>query len=253
MRWFDLSGKKAMVTGAGRGLGKGMAEGFMEAGVETVIFATTDKILAMAQEYRNRGYKCHGVAADLGDEASRQEGFRRALEMLGGKIDILVNSAGIQRRHKSEEFPLEDWNEVLEINLTATFRMCQMAAREMISQGSGKIINVASMISFFGGFTIPAYAASKGGVAQLTKAFCNEWAGYGINVNAIAPGYMATEMNTALLDPANPRYKEITDRIPAHRWGTPEDMQGVALFLASPASDYLNGAVIPVDGRYLVR
>ena len=251
MRWFDLSGKKAMVTGAGRGLGKGMAEGFMEAGVETVIFATTDKILAMAQEYRNRGYKCHGVAADLGDEASRQEGFRRALEMLGGKIDILVNSAGIQRRHKSEEFPLEDWNEVLEINLTATFRMCQMAAREMISQGSGKIINVASMISFFGGFTILPTRSSKGS-GQLPRRSA-KWAGYGDHVNAIAPGYMATEMNTALLDPANPRYKEITDRIPAHRWGTPEDMQGVALFLASPASDYLNGAIIPVDGGYLVR
>lgn len=253
MRWFDLSGKKAMITGAGRGLGKGMAEGFMEAGVETAIFATTDKIIDMARMYRENGFKCHGVVADLSSEASRQSGFLKALEMLGGKIDILVNSAGIQRRHKSEEFPLEDWNEVLEVNLTATFRMCQMAAKEMIKQGGGKIINVASMISFFGGFTIPAYAASKGGVAQLTKAFCNEWAAHGINVNAIAPGYMATEMNTALLDPANPRYKEITDRIPAHRWGTPEDMQGVALFLASPASDYLNGAVIPVDGGYLVR
>ena len=129
--------------------------------------------------------------------------------------------------------------------------MCQMAGKVMLKQGKGKIINVASMLSFFGGLTVPAYAASKGGVAQLTKALCNEWAGSGINVNALAPGYMATEMNTALMDPSNPRYKTITDRIPAHRWGTPEDMKGPVIFLASSASDYLNGAIIPVDGGYL--
>ena len=137
-------------------------------------------------------------------------------------------------------------------NLTAPFELCQLAGREMLKEGYGKIINIASMQSFFGGFTIPAYASAKGGIALLTKALCNEWAGRGINVNAIAPGYMATEMNTALLDPANPRYKEITDRIPAHRWGGArgEDMKGPCLFLASHASDYLNGAVIPVDGGY---
>ena len=139
---------------------------------------------------------------------------------------------------------------MLEINLTAPFQLCQLAGREMIKAGYGKIINIASMRSFFGGFTIPAYASAKGGVALLTKALCNEWAGKGINVNAIAPGYMATEMNAALLDPANPRYKEITDRIPTHRWGQPEDMKGTCIFLASHASDYLNGAVIPVDGGY---
>lgn len=253
MKLFDLTGKKAIITGASRGLGKGMAEGFMEAGVETALFATTDKIEKLAEKYRAKGFNCHGVATDLGNEKSRCEAFDKALNMLGGRLDILVNCAGVQRRHKSEEFPVDDWEYVLNINLTATFRMCQMAANVMMKQGGGKIINIASMLSFFGGFTVPAYAASKGGVAQLTKAFCNEWAQYGINVNAIAPGYMATEMNTALLDPANPRFKEITDRIPAHRWGTPEDMQGTAIFLASPASDYLNGAVIPVDGGYLVR
>ena len=155
---------------------------------------------------------------------------------------------------KSEEFPLEDWEFVLNINLTAVFSLCQMAANQFFKQNSkGKIINVASMLSFFGGYTVPAYAASKGGVAQITKAFCNEWASKGININAVAPGYMDTEMNTALTNPDNPRFKEITNRIPANRWGKPEDMKGPVVFLASDASDYLNGAIIPVDGGYLVK
>ena len=156
------------------------------------------------------------------------------------------------RRHPCEEFPLTDWNDVLNLNLNTVFQLCQLAGRNMLPRKSGKIINLASMLSFFGGYTVPAYAASKGGVAQLTKALANEWASKGINVNAIAPGYMATEMNTKLIeDPV--RSKEILDRIPAKRWGTPEDMKGTAVFLASAASDYLNGAIIPVDGAYLVR
>ena len=174
--------------------------------------------------------------------------------MLGGRMDILVNGAGVQRRHKSEEFPKEDWDFVMNVNLNAVFYMCQLAAKQFMVQNSkGKIINIASMLSFFGGYTVPAYAASKGAVAQLTKAFCNEWAEKGINVNALAPGYMATEMNTALMDPANPRYQSITERIPAKKWGTGDDMKGPCVFLASEASDYLNGAIIPVDGGYLVR
>ena len=137
--------------------------------------------------------------------------------------------------------------------MSSVFVLCQEAGRVMLPKGRGKIINIASMISFFGGQTIPAYAASKGGIAQLTKALSNDWAGKGIQINAIAPGYMATDMNTALMDPANPRYQQITDRIPAHRWGTPDDMKGICVFLASPASDYITGAVIPVDGGYLVK
>ena len=252
MNLFDIQGRKAIVTGATRGLGHGMAEGLMEAGAEVVIWGSSEKARDIAEEFNNsaRGLKCHGVAVDLGNRESLHAAFARSLELLGGKIDILVNSAGIQRRHPSEEFPMEDWDAVLEINLTAPFELCQLAGREMIKEGYGKIINIASMQSFFGGFTIPAYASAKGGVALLTKALCNEWAGKGINVNAIAPGYMATEMNAALLDPANPRYTEITDRIPTHRWGQPEDMKGACIFLASHASDYLNGAVIPVDGGY---
>ena len=147
---------------------------------------------------------------------------------------------------------MEDWQRVLDVNLTATFRLCQLAGRQMLRQGGGKIVNIASMLSFFGGWTVPAYAASKGGVAQLTKSLANEWAAHNINVNAIAPGYMATDINTDLrADPG--RNAEIVSRIPAGRWGTPDDLKGVALFLSSPASDYVNGAVIPVDGGYLGR
>ncbi|WP_303881443.1 SDR family NAD(P)-dependent oxidoreductase [Acetomicrobium mobile] len=248
---FDLRGKTAMVTGASRGLGAAMAEALMESGVKAVLFATSNKILTIADEYTKKGYTCYGLVVDLSLEEERKIAFEKGLNLLDNRLDILVNCAGVQRRHKSEEFPLDDWNYVIEVNLTAVFRMCQMAGKVMLKQGKGKIINVASMLSFFGGLTVPAYAASKGGVAQLTKALCNEWAGSGINVNALAPGYMATEMNTALMDPSNPRYKTITDRIPAHRWGTPEDMKGPVIFLASSASDYLNGAIIPVDGGYL--
>ena len=230
---FDIEGRKAIVTVSTRGLGWGMAEGLMESGAEVVIWGSSEKVHDVAEEFRERGFPCHGVAADLSDRQSLNAGFVKSMELLGGKIDILVNCAGIQRRHPSEEFPMSDWDEVLEVNLTAPFELCQLAGREMLKAGYGKIINIASMQSFFGGFTIPAYASAKGGIALLTKALCNEWAGRGINVNAIAPGYMATEMNRALLDPANPRYKEITDRIPAHRWGRAlgEDMKALVSFL----------------------
>ncbi len=251
---FDLTGKKAIVTGGTRGLGHGMAEGLMEAGAAVVIFGTSKKVIEVAAQFEAKGYWCKGIAVDLADDRARQESFDQAVALLGG-LDILVNAAGIQRRHPSPEFPLQDWKDVLNVNLTAPFDLCQMAAKEFLKkeQPCGKIVNIASMLSFFGGMTVPAYAASKGGVAQMTKALCNELASKGIQVNAIAPGYMDTDMNVALTDVSNPRYREITDRIPAHRWGTPEDMKGTVVFLASRASDYLNGAVIPVDGGYLVK
>ena len=251
---FDLTGKKAIVTGGTRGLGHGMAEGLMEAGAAVVIFGTSNKVIEVAAQFEAKGYWCKGIAVDLADDRARQEAFDQAVALLGG-LDILVNAAGIQRRHPSPEFPLQDWKDVLNVNLTAPFDLCQMAAKEFLKkeQPCGKIVNIASMLSFFGGMTVPAYAASKGGVAQMTKALCNELASKGIQVNAIAPGYMDTDMNVALTDVSNPRYREITDRIPAHRWGTPEDMKGTVVFLASRASDYLNGAVIPVDGGYLVK
>lgn len=251
---FDLTGKKAIVTGGTRGLGRGMAEGLLEAGASVVIFGTSDSVKDVAAGFEARGFWCRGIAVDLADEQARGEAFDRAVTLLRG-LDILVNAAGVQRRHPSPEFPMEDWKTVLEVNLTAPFDLCQRAAREFLKkeQPGGKIINIASMLSFFGGMTVPAYAASKGGVAQMTKALCNELAGHNIQVNAIAPGYMDTDMNVALTDPNNPRFKEITDRIPAHRWGTPDDMKGTVVYLASRASDYLNGAVIPVDGGYLVK
>lgn len=250
----DLTGKKAIVTGAAQGLCHGMAEGLMEAGAEVCIMDINPKTPDVAKTFTDRGFACHGVIANLGEKDSLEKGFHEAVAALGGHLDIIVNGAGVQKRHPSEEFPYEDWEFVLNINLNAVFRLCQLAGRQFMAQESGgKIINIASMLSFFGGYTVPAYAASKGGVAQLTKALCNEWAGKGINVNALAPGYMDTEMNVALTDPSNPRYKEITDRIPAGVWGTPEDMKGPCVFLASSASDYLNGAVIPVDGGYLVK
>ena len=249
---FDLGGKSALVTGGTRGLGRGMAEGLAEAGAKVVIVGSSAGVLKTAEELRAKGLDVAGIRADLGQRDKIPSMFQEALKMLGGKIDILLNDAGVQRRNHCEDFTLEDWDTVINVNLNAVFVLCQLAGREMLKQGSGKIINMASMLSFFGGFTVPAYAASKGAVAQLTKALSNEWAGKNIQVNAIAPGYMATEMNTALIND-NGRNTEILARIPAGRWGPPEDMKGLAVFLASDASNYLSGAVIPLDGGYLAK
>ena len=251
---FDLTGKKAIITGAAQGLSLGMAEGLAEAGAEICLIDINPKVEEVAKELCQKGIKCHSVIGNLADDVGREEAFEKSVSLLGDHLDIIVNSAGVQKRHKSEEFPIEDWKFVLDVNLTAVFVLSQLAAKQFMKQETGgKIINLASMLSFFGGYTVPAYAASKGAVAQITKAFCNEWAEKGINVNAMAPGYMDTEMNVALTDPSNPRYAEITNRIPAKRWGTPDDMKGTTVFLASSASDYLNGAIIPVDGGYLVK
>lgn len=250
---FDIRGKKAIITGGTRGLGFGMAEGLMESGCEAVIVGTTDKVFDVADGFKSRGFACHGVRADFSQRKEVYRAFIECADRLGGDVDILVTAHGIQRRHSAEDFPINEWDEVLRVNLDSVFILCQEAGKIMLRKNSGKIILVASMISWFGGQTIPAYAASKGGVAQLAKALSNDWFSRGVNVNAIAPGYMATEMNTALLDRANPRYEQITARIPAGRWGTPDDMKGACIFLASHASDYLGGAVIPVDGGYLVK
>lgn len=250
---FDITGKKVIVTGGSRGLGLGMAEGFLEAGCKVAIVGSSAKIEEVAKEQCEKGYDCVGVYGDLAVREEVYRIFNECVEKLGGDLDVLVTAHGIQRRHLAEEFPLEDWDAVMNVNLNSVFILCQEAGKIMLKKGYGKIINIASMNSFYGGQTIPAYAAAKGGIAQLTKELSNDWAGRGINVNAIAPGYMATEMNKALLDPANPRFASISERIPAGRWGTGEDMQGTALFLASHASDYVCGAVIPVDGGYLVK
>ena len=248
MDLFDLTGKKALVTGAGspRGLGRGMARGLKEARAEVAILSRSDRVFRVAEE---DGFIA--IQADLSDRVDLKRGFNEAVEKLG-TLDILVNSHGIQRRHKAELFPIEDWHVVLEVNLTSVFELCQLAAHTMLKKGYGKIINIASMLTFSGGITVPAYAASKGGIGQLTKALANEWAGRGINVNAIAPGYMTTDMNTALMDDPV-RSTQILERIPAGRWGTPDDLKGLAVFLASRASDYLHGTIIPVDGGWLSR
>jgi 2-deoxy-D-gluconate 3-dehydrogenase len=247
---FDLSGKKAIITGGGAGLGYAMTEVLLEHGAAAVIIGRSERIQEAASNLSAVG-QAIPVRGDLGNRDERERIFAEALDALG-TVDILINNAGIQIRHKCEDFPIEDWDRVLETNLTAVFDLCQRAGRVMLQKGRGKIINIASLISFSGGLTIPAYAAAKGGVAQITKSLANEWASRGINVNAIAPGYMDTEMNTALKN--NPaRYNSLMDRIPAGRWGVPEDMKGLTLLLSSAASDYIHGAVIPVDGGFLGR
>ncbi len=247
MKYFDLTGKKALITGGSRGLGRAMAEAMLEAGAEAAILGSSERVFATAQELGN----VIAIQADLSERNQLHRAFDDCLEKLG-TLDILIVSHGVQRRHPAEDFPVEDWDYVLEVNLTSMFLLNQLAGRVMLAKGKGKIINVASMLSFSGGITIPAYAAAKGGVAQLTKAFSNEWSGRGINVNAIAPGYMATELNEALM--ADPdRNQAIIARLPIGRWGLPEDLKGAAIFLASEASDYISGVVIPVDGGWLGR
>jgi 2-deoxy-D-gluconate 3-dehydrogenase len=250
MNMFDLTGKKAIVTGGASGLGRGLVEGLHEAGAEVAIIDITDQIDAIANEIGRSGAKVFGIKGNLGDREQLKQAFQASVAKLGGTLDILVNCAGIQRRNPCLDFTAKDWDDVIELNLTATFLLSQLAGRIMAEKNKGKIINIASLLSFFGGYTVPAYAASKGAVAQLTKAFSNEWASLGVNVNAIAPGYMDTPLNTAIMADQE-RNSKILARIPAGRWGTPADMKGLIIFLASEASNYVNGAIIPIDGGYL--
>jgi 2-dehydro-3-deoxy-D-gluconate 5-dehydrogenase len=248
---FSISGKKAIVTGAAKGLGRGMAQGLHEAGVELALIDVSDSIHAIAKEMNSQGARVVAVQADLSKREELKRGFNEAVIALGG-LDILLNNAGITRWSQAEAMSTADWDIVLDVNLNAVFLLAQLAGQEMLKQGHGKIVNIASLLSFGGGYLTVGYAASKGGVAQMTKALANEWSSKGINVNAIAPGYMATEMNIPLMeDPA--RNKLILDRVPAGRWGLPEDLVGALIFLASPASDYVHGVVLPVDGGFLAR
>ncbi|HWQ59206.1 MAG TPA: SDR family NAD(P)-dependent oxidoreductase [Clostridia bacterium] len=250
MDLFDLTGKRAIITGAAGDLGKAMAEGLYRAGARIAILDISDKLEQAVKEIDPSAARVHGVRADLSDRQDIRRAFGEAVDALGGGLDILINNAGIQRRHPVLDYPLDDWDDILEVNLTAVFILCQLAGRLMIEQKYGKIINIASMTAFVGGYSIPAYTASKAGVAQLTKALSNEWAQHGLNINAIAPGYMLTELSRPLVTDKE-KSKEILARIPAGRLGKPSDLIGTAIFLSSSASDYLNGAVIPVDGGYL--
>jgi len=247
---FDIRGKKAIVTGGSRGIGRGIAKGLHDAGVEVVVMGTNEKVFAAAEEIGTPGTKAYGVICDFDKTGDIEGAFQKTMVFLGGDIDILVNNAGTQIRHKCEEFPLEDWEKVLRINLTSAFAMSQLAGRIMLKKGYGKIINIASVVSFSGGYTVPAYAASKGGMAQMTKTFCNEWAGRGVNVNAIAPGYIDTDNLIGLNET---RMRQILDRIPAGRLGKPEDLVGMVIYLSSKASDYVHGSVLIVDGGWMAR
>lgn len=248
---FSLEGKKAIVTGGAKGLCNGMAQALHDAGAEVVLLDVLDLVYESAEKMGASGAPVYGVKGDLTDGEHLEDIYNECLKKLGGRLDILLNGAGIQFRAPAVDFPRDRWMKILDINLSAVFFLSQLAGKTMIAQHYGKIINIASMCTFFGSVLIPAYSASKGGVGQLTKALSNEWASKGITVNAIAPGYMETQL-TANMKEVNPeQYKEITGRIPAGRWGHPEDLQGLAVFLASDASAYVSGAVIPVDGGYL--
>lgn len=247
---FHLTGRTAVVTGGGRGLGAGISRALLGAGADVVVLARSP----LPQDLQDHAVACgrsvsfHPV--DLADGDAVAAAAEQVLDE--HRVDILVNNAGAQDRYPAVDFPMEAWDAVLSTNLRAVFQLCQLFGRPMLQRGQGKIVNVASLMSFQGGITVPAYAASKGAVAQLTKALCNEWAGSGVNVNAVAPGYMATDMTAALQnDPV--RLEQLSVRIPAGRWGTPEDIGDVVHFLVSDAAAYVHGHVLAVDGGWLAR
>ncbi|MEP6999862.1 MAG: 2-dehydro-3-deoxy-D-gluconate 5-dehydrogenase KduD [bacterium] len=249
---FDLHGQRALVTGASRGLGRAMAEALAGAGAD-VVCATTRSGGARqtVAAIEGLGQSAWEVVADLGDRAAIDR-MTTDIEVLAGPIDILVNNAGTIRRNVAAEYSLADWDAVMRTNVDATFILCQHFGGEMVERGAGKIINIASLLSFSGGLSVPAYTASKHAVAGLTKAFANEWGQHGVQVNAIAPGYFRTD-NTQPLQDDPPRSEQIGARIPAGRWGEPSDLAGAIVFLASRASDYVNGHVLVVDGGWMAR
>ena len=249
---FQLNGKNALVTGSHRGLGAGIALALAEAGANVACHGRDPHPGSVCGDIQALGRRCSYFSGDVA-EAEVCSGLVEKTVAVFGSLDILVNNAGIIRRSPAVEYSSEDWDQVIAVDLTAVFRLSQLAARQMLKQGTGgKILNVASVLSFQGGVLVPAYAAAKGGVAQLTRAFANEWAAKGINVNAIAPGYMATDNTEALRnDPL--RSRQILERIPAGRWGESADLAGAAVFLCSRASDYVHGHVLAVDGGWLSR
>jgi len=247
---FDLSGRTAMVTGANTGIGQGIAIALAEAGasIAAVGRSSMEETEALVTK---AGARFHAIKADLGTIAPVKNIVAETISAFGS-LDILVNNAGIIRRADAIDFTEEDWDAVIDTNLKTAFFLSQAAGRHMLERGSGKIINIASLLSFQGGIRIPSYTASKSGLAGITRLLACEWAGKGVNVNAIAPGYFSTNNTTALRDDPD-RNAAILARIPAGRWGTPSELGGAAVFLASAASDYVHGTVIPVDGGWLAR
>lgn len=247
---FDLTGRVAVVTGANTGIGQGIALALAQAGADIAAVgrsAATETV----EKVRALGRKAEIISADLSSIEPVGRIVDETVEKLGG-LDILVNNAGIIRRNDAVDFTEEDWDAVMDTNLKSVFFLCQAAARHMIPNGGGKIINIASMLTFQGGIRVPSYTASKSGVGGLTKLLANEWASKGITVNAIAPGYIATN-NTDALQKDETRNRQILERIPAARWGDPADLGGAAVFLASRASDYVQGHILAVDGGWLAR
>ncbi len=248
---FRLDGKTALVTGAASGLGAAIALALADAGAEVACHGNRRPAEETAGKIREVGRAARSFSADLSAEDGAEKLFSDVVVAMGAP-DILVNNAGMIHRSTAEDHDLAAWKQVLQVNLTSAFQLCQLAGREMIKRKQGKIINIASMMAFQGGIRIAAYTASKGGIAQLTKALANEWAPRNVQVNAIAPGYFRTE-NTSALQADETRNRQILERIPAGRWGDPEDLGGAAVFLASSASDYVTGTVLVVDGGWLAR
>jgi 2-dehydro-3-deoxy-D-gluconate 5-dehydrogenase len=249
---FRLDGMVALVTGASAGLGAAIAVGLAEAGADVAVHGNTRSPQATCQRIEACGRRALAVTGDLADRAVSGSLVDNVISGLG-RLDILVNNAGIIRRAPAEQYSDEDWDQVIEVDLTSAFRLARAAGAHMLASGrGGRIVNVSSLLAFQGGITVPAYAAAKGGLAQLTKALANEWAARGVNVNAIAPGYIETDVTTALRnDPV--RNRQILDRIPAGRWGQPDDVAGAVVFLASRAANYVHGHVLSVDGGWLGR
>lgn len=248
---FRLDGKVAAISGPTRGIGHAMALALAEAGAEVALLQRIPEQEHAKKEIETLGGKCLIIPCDM-EKVDQVKGAIPSVVSHFGKIDILVNNAGIQRRSPAVDFSEKDWDDVIQVNLKATWLLCQEAGRFMVGQQAGKIINIASLLSFQGGINVPAYAAAKGALAQLTKALANEWAKFGVNVNAIAPGYIETDMNTGIIRDEI-RYRQISDRIPAERWGNPEDFKGSVVFLASEASNYIHGHVLTVDGGWMGR
>ena len=252
MEKFSVAGKKCIVTGGAQGLSRGMAEGLLENGAEVVLMdLQAEKLQKVVDEYNAMGYKAYAVSGNLSQKSEIDRMFDEAMQYLGGELDVMIPAAGIQRRYEPWEFPEEQWRLAIDVDLNHVWFMCQKAIQVMKDRDTvGKIINIASMNSYFGGTTVPAYSAAKGAIVSLTRSIASDCADHSICCNAIAPGYMDTEMCANM---TQERKDECTARIPAARWGTPEDVKGPILFLASSASDYLNGATIPVDGGFLTK
>jgi 2-dehydro-3-deoxy-D-gluconate 5-dehydrogenase len=248
---FSLEGKNALVTGSQQGLGAGIARALAQAGANVGCHGLSSSADAICQEICKLNRKTFFMPGDVANPEFCDELIQRTVDEFGS-IDILVNNAGTIKRAAAAEFPQEYWDEVIAVNLSSVFRLTQRAGQHMLNSGGGKIINIASLLSFQGGVFVPSYAAAKSGVAALTKSFANEWASKGINVNAIAPGYMATDNTSALRSDAD-RTRQIMERIPAGRWGEPADLAGAAVFLASKASDYVHGHILVVDGGWMGR